>query len=213
MDFEERLRRLEAQMADIMESRQFTYGVYPNIATSFTWLKCVDGDFYYPLALNHQPTDIVNLGLGTNLLAFPAYFPSGDARLDKMGIYCSIAGAAGAKARFYIYESRLNPIYPGRLVQYVGEIDCTVTGYNVLNVQPLYTPRGLFWIAIQQTAHGQGFYHIARPVWRPLGEGAVGHVGYSCYAAANTYGTTPDPYPSGAAKSGSSPAVYVSFTP
>jgi len=118
--------------------------------------------------------------------------------LDRIAIYVTTAGGAGAEMRLGMYNDGVN-LYPAGLLLDAGVIDATTTGIKAIIINQALA-KGMYWLAYvcnDATAKIPIVYYHASP----LGYGDPRYNAGNYYLS-YTYGVLPDPFPSGANEGG-----------
>jgi len=118
--------------------------------------------------------------------------------LDRIAIYVTTAGGAGAEMRLGIYNNGVN-LYPAGLLLDAGVIDATTTGIKAIIINQALA-KGMYWLACvcndATVKIPMTYYHTS-----PLG---YSDPRYSAgnYNVSYTYGALPNPFPGGAGEGG-----------
>jgi len=118
--------------------------------------------------------------------------------LDRIAIYVTTAGGAGAEMRLGIYNDGVN-LYPAGLLADYGTIDATTTGIKAIIINQALA-KGMYWLACvcndATVKIPMTYYHTS-----PLGYSDPRYNAGNCYIS-YTYGALPNPFPSGATEGG-----------
>jgi hypothetical protein len=135
--------------------------------------------------------------------------------IDKLRIVTSVAGGAGSVCRLGLYKAKSDRnIYPGARIVDSGEIDCTAAAGSLPSAA-LATPiqPGLYWLVSHfKTAVPMPTVYCAINNNMNLVGPDSSVYGYALYLG-TAYAALPDPFPAGAAMSGTQrPIVGVKFS-
>ena len=118
--------------------------------------------------------------------------------LDRIGIYVTTAGGAGAEMRLGIYNDGVN-LYPAGLLADYGTIDATTTGIKAIIINQALA-KGMYWLAYvcndATVKIPMAYYHTS-----PLGYSDPRYNAGNL-SASYTYGALPNPFPGGASDGG-----------
>ena len=118
--------------------------------------------------------------------------------LDRIAIYVTTAGGAGAEMRLGIYNDGVN-LYPAGLLLDAGTIDATTTGIKAIIINQALA-KGMYWLAYvcnDATAKIPMVYYHTSPLGYSDPRYSAGNV-----HIAYTYGALPNPFPSSATEGG-----------
>ncbi len=129
-----------------------------------------------------------------NVRACPIYLPAA-CTLDRIGLWVTGVGAAGALARVGLYNDTGN-CYPNVLLQDGGEVDCTGTGVLLATISQ-EVQAGLYWVVMNQNDSAVDFQCLATNSFIQITTNQnLNNNGFSKAAA---YGALPATFPSAAA--------------
>lgn len=119
-----------------------------------------------------------------------------DLTIDRLAVKVTTTDP-GKKVRIGIYNNGTN-LYPGSLLLDAGEVDAGTLGVKTIIVDQTLT-KGLYWFAL--ASDGTPKLRVLSHPFSPIGLDAAdfGKVYESWYKTV-TYGTLPDPFPSGGGK-------------
>lgn len=120
-------------------------------------------------------------------------------RFDRIGIYVSTAGGAGAEARLGIYNVGLD-YYPTTLILDAGTVDCTSTGSKEISID-LTLNRGWYALVFNCNDGTIGFYYTSSHL-SPLGSTRAYPYTAHGWEVAYPYGSLPDTFPAGGTRIG-----------
>lgn len=130
---------------------------------------------------------------------------------DRIGINCN-SGVSNAVGRLGLYEDDGTP-YPGNLIHGTSELDFSASGDKEETISETLDP-GLYWLAIliggaNPSVRALYYQYHTFPI---LGRSSLSDlIPYNSLKGSQTYGSMPDPFPSGIAEQDSQnpPAVML----
>jgi len=164
--------------------------------TKNLWEKLKTGK-YIPSLYRAQFDFVEALAEADSLKAMPFPVPR-PITLDRIAIYVTTAGGAGAEMRLGIYNDGVN-LYPAGLLADYGTIDATTTGIKAIIINQALA-KGMYWLACvcndATVKIPVALYHTS-----PLGYSDPRYNAGNLSVSYN-YGALPDPFPGGASESG-----------
>ena len=152
--------------------------------------------FRIPQCIAGLNTTTWPFGSANRMYAIP-FIISREITISEWAIEIATA-ASGKKIKLVLYANGSN-LYPGTLIKELGEIDASSGGVKTITNSTAFTP-GVYWVVIWSDGTPTIRAVVQTYLLPILGYSAVGSNGYpnTYYYKDYTYGSAPDPYPSGA---------------